>query len=155
MLRIQIDQKVKQPTLKYFMAAVQHNLTRLINTQYHCDYTRAHTCHVVTYSHHSSVVFKQLCGRMSFSQLQRESTVENIWHLILTLLARMSLEKHILILLCKQTDNTELRISNISAPSCMKHEDKSEYMHKNDKIYDQLYLRILQIEPLNFFINEF
>jgi hypothetical protein len=46
--KIQGDQKVTQPILKYIlMIAVQYSLTGLINTQYHCDYTRAHTGYIM------------------------------------------------------------------------------------------------------------
>jgi hypothetical protein len=45
---IQGDRKVTQPILKYLlMIAIQYNSTGLINTQYHCDYTRAHTGHIM------------------------------------------------------------------------------------------------------------
>jgi hypothetical protein len=45
---IQSNWKVMQPILKYLlMVAIQYNLTGLINTQYHCDYTRAHTGHIM------------------------------------------------------------------------------------------------------------
>jgi hypothetical protein len=45
---IQSDRKVTQPILKYlFMVAIQYNSTELINTQYRCDYTKAHTGHVM------------------------------------------------------------------------------------------------------------
>lgn len=45
---IQRDQKVMQPTLKYLlMNAIRYNLTELIDTQYHCDYTIAHMGHTI------------------------------------------------------------------------------------------------------------
>jgi hypothetical protein len=45
---IQGDQKVTQSILKYLlMVAIQCNSIGLINTQYHCDYTRTHTGHVM------------------------------------------------------------------------------------------------------------
>jgi hypothetical protein len=51
---LQADRKVTQSILKYLlMFAIQYNSTELINTQYRCDYTRAHAGHVILY-------FKQL-----------------------------------------------------------------------------------------------
>jgi hypothetical protein len=45
---VQGDRKVTQPILKYLLiVAIQYNLIRLINTQYGCDYTRAHASHVM------------------------------------------------------------------------------------------------------------
>jgi hypothetical protein len=45
---LQGDQKVTQPILKYLlMVANQYNSSGLINTQYRCDYTRAHAGHVM------------------------------------------------------------------------------------------------------------
>jgi hypothetical protein len=46
--KIKDDQEVMQPILKYLlMAEIQHNSIGLRNTTYHCDYTRAHTGHVM------------------------------------------------------------------------------------------------------------
>jgi hypothetical protein len=46
---IQSDQKVMQPVLykHLLMVAIQYNSIGLINTRYHCDYTRAHAGHVM------------------------------------------------------------------------------------------------------------
>jgi hypothetical protein len=42
------DCKVTQPVFKYLlMVAVQYNLIGLLNTQYHCDCTGAHTGHIM------------------------------------------------------------------------------------------------------------
>jgi hypothetical protein len=42
------NQKVTQPVFKYIlMAAIQYDLIRLKNTQYHCDYIRVHAGHVM------------------------------------------------------------------------------------------------------------
>jgi hypothetical protein len=42
------DGKVTQPMLKYLlMVAIQYNSIGLINTQYNCDYTRAHAGRVM------------------------------------------------------------------------------------------------------------
>jgi hypothetical protein len=47
-LNIQGDRKVTQPILKYlFMVAVQYNSVGFLNTQYRCDYTRAHAGHIM------------------------------------------------------------------------------------------------------------
>jgi hypothetical protein len=45
---LQADRKVMQPILKYLLVvAIQYNSIGLINTQYRCDYTRAHAGHVM------------------------------------------------------------------------------------------------------------
>jgi hypothetical protein len=45
---IQNDRKVTQPTLKYLlMVAIQYSSIGLINTQYRCNYTRAHAGHIM------------------------------------------------------------------------------------------------------------
>jgi hypothetical protein len=45
---VQDDRKVTQPILKYLLkVAIQNNLIGLINTQYRCDYKRAHAGHVM------------------------------------------------------------------------------------------------------------
>jgi hypothetical protein len=47
-MHLQGDRKVMQPMLKYLlMVAIQYNSTGSINTQYRCDYTRAHAGHVM------------------------------------------------------------------------------------------------------------
>jgi hypothetical protein len=54
--------KGTQPTLKYLlMVAIQYNSIGLTNTQYRCDYTRAHAGHVILLPARASpsVVFKQ------------------------------------------------------------------------------------------------
>jgi hypothetical protein len=59
---VQGDRKVTQPILKYLLTvAIQYNSTGLINTQYRCDYTRAHAGHVMLLPARASpsVVFKQ------------------------------------------------------------------------------------------------
>jgi hypothetical protein len=44
----QSDRKVTQLILKYLlMVEIQYNSNGLINTQYRCDYTRAHAGHVM------------------------------------------------------------------------------------------------------------
>jgi hypothetical protein len=49
-LIIQSHRKVTQPILKYLlMVAIQYNSIWLINTQYRCEYTRAHAGHVMLY----------------------------------------------------------------------------------------------------------
>jgi hypothetical protein len=46
--QIQGDRNVTQHMLKYLLkAAIQYNSTGLINTQYRCEYTRAHAGHVM------------------------------------------------------------------------------------------------------------
>jgi hypothetical protein len=48
MCDIQNDRKVTQLILKYLlMVAIQYNSTEFLNTQYRCDYTRAHAGHVM------------------------------------------------------------------------------------------------------------
>jgi hypothetical protein len=62
-LQIQGDRKVTQPILKYLlMVTIQYNSIGLINTQYRCDDTRAHTGHAMLQPVRAgpSVVFKQL-----------------------------------------------------------------------------------------------
>jgi hypothetical protein len=45
---MQSDLKVTQHILKYLlMVATEYNSIGLINTQYHCDYTRAHAGHIM------------------------------------------------------------------------------------------------------------
>jgi hypothetical protein len=47
-LVIQDDRKVTPPIIKYLlMVAIQYNWIELVNTQYRCDYTRAHAGHVM------------------------------------------------------------------------------------------------------------
>jgi hypothetical protein len=48
LMNIQGDLKVTQPILKHLlMVTIQYSSIGLINTQYRCDYTRAHTSHVM------------------------------------------------------------------------------------------------------------
>jgi hypothetical protein len=45
---VQGDLKVTQLILKYLLiVAIQYNTIGLINTQYRCDYTKAHAGHVM------------------------------------------------------------------------------------------------------------
>jgi hypothetical protein len=67
------DRKVTQPILKYLlMVTIQYNSNWLINTQYRCDYTKAHAGHVMLQPDRASpsVVFQQSNARISFSQVQ-------------------------------------------------------------------------------------
>jgi hypothetical protein len=46
--QVQDDRKVTQPILKYLlMFSIQYNSIGLINTQYRCNYTRAHAGYVM------------------------------------------------------------------------------------------------------------
>jgi hypothetical protein len=48
LLKILSDRKVTQPKLKYSQIfSMQYSSIGLINTQYRCDYTRAHAGHVM------------------------------------------------------------------------------------------------------------
>jgi hypothetical protein len=47
-LKVHRDQKVIHLILKYLlMVTIQYKSSGLINTQYHCDYTRAHGHHIM------------------------------------------------------------------------------------------------------------
>jgi hypothetical protein len=62
------------------MVAIQYNSSGLINTQYRCDYKRAHAGHVMLQPARvsTSVVFQQWkCKDVFFSQVQRVFIVEH------------------------------------------------------------------------------
>jgi hypothetical protein len=68
------------------MVAVQYNSIGLINTQYLCDYTRAHSGHVMLLPARASpsVVFQQSKCKDLF-HMCNECSLSNItWHLVLT-----------------------------------------------------------------------
>jgi hypothetical protein len=92
-----------QPILKYLlMVAIQHNSTGLINTQYHCDYTRAHAgrvlcCYLLTPVRQLSSNSRS--ARMCFSHVQRVFIVKHYLASHSHFLARMNLGIHFPILL--------------------------------------------------------
>jgi hypothetical protein len=103
--QLQGVQKVIQPTLKYLLMVVIHyNSTGLIYTQYRCNNTRAHTCHVMLQPARASpsVVWTvevqgcllHKCNVCSLSNTNR--------YLVITELAMMSVGVHFPVLLCQK-----------------------------------------------------
>jgi hypothetical protein len=82
---IQSDRKITQPILKYIlMVAIQYNSTGLINTQYRCDYTRAHADHVMlkTALASSAFVLKQSKCKAVFFAIATSRTLPGISFLL-------------------------------------------------------------------------
>jgi hypothetical protein len=136
---IQADQKVSQPILKYlFMVAIQYKSIELLNTILLWLYrSPCRSCHVVTSRQSVSCLQKVEVQGCLLHKCNECSLSMTIWHLILTQLARMSLEKHFPIILCKTTRQYHVwwtvsvtqEACKTSLLGCIKHEEKSECMH--------------------------
>jgi hypothetical protein len=91
--------------------------------------------HVVTCSHQSVGYLKTFKVQGCHFHKCEYSLSNTTWHLVLTWLVRMSLGIHFLILLC-QTNRQYLIWWTVvghcrnSSPSCIKHEEKSEWKHR-------------------------
>jgi hypothetical protein len=84
---VQGDKKVTQPILKYLlMVAIQYNSIGLINTQYRCEYTRAHAGHVMLLPAHASpsAVIKQSKCKDVFFTSAKCSLLNTTRHLVPT-----------------------------------------------------------------------
>jgi hypothetical protein len=102
---IQGDRKVTQPILKYsLVVAVQYNLIGLINTVSLWLYKKSprRWRHVLTCSRQSVSCLQTVeVEGCLFHKCNTCSLSNTTWHLILTKLARMSLEIHFPVLLCQ------------------------------------------------------
>jgi hypothetical protein len=136
---IQSDRKDTQPILKYLMLTIQYNSIGLINTQYLCGHQEptqvTSCCNLLAPVSCLQTVEVQGC---LFRKCNGCSLSNTTWHLVLTKLGRICFRVQFPILLCQTnqrylvwwTVSVTQETCRNSSPGCIKHEEKSECMHR-------------------------
>jgi hypothetical protein len=126
-----------QPILKYFMVAIQYNLIGLINTQYRCDFQEptqvTSCCNLLAPVRQLS--FNSQSSRIPFSQVQRVFIVEHY----LASRSYLTCQNEFRDTFPGSPEPNKSTISRLvnrfrhsrnSSPCCIRHEEKSECMHR-------------------------